>query len=45
VVELEMSVFELLPEILVFEFEVIDFLLKKSVIILEVCEFIGLDGE
>ena len=45
VVELEMSVFELLPEILVFEFKIVDFLLKEGVIILEVGKFVGFDGE
>jgi hypothetical protein len=44
VVELEISVFELLSYILVFEFEIVDLLLKKDVIVLEVGEFIGLDG-
>ncbi len=43
-VELEISVFELLSYILVFEFEIVDLLLKKDVIVLEVGEFIGLDG-
>jgi hypothetical protein len=45
VVELEISVFKLFPEVLVFEFKFINFILQERVVVLEVGEFVGLDGE
>jgi hypothetical protein len=45
VVNLEISVLNLFPEILVLEFKFINFILQEGVAILDMGEFVGLDGE
>ncbi len=45
VVNLEISVLNLFPEILVLEFKFINFILQESVALLDMGEFVGLDGE